>query len=360
MPFPPFSDYQETFSAPLPASTWATFTPPSWLPSPAHLTRLAKVVYPYWRERRTERGGHRIISILNYDETDSQNESYICFRHREIKAVRKTRASQVTSSDKLLRLQSELLSSLDLAKNVLSRENIKRDTAKQAQNVWEKRFALVDLKRRFPTLGVKEDEELLHDKERVPKRPRVDSASAKLPGLRIRTYGGDLSSPSAHTEIAIRPKDRTAAIQSSIEHELMRQKDRDYHWEDQIDVGLSCSEMHPFILTCACRMSISPNQFRMRLVSSNIFVPLGLSQHHRLERMKRRRQRRYAYVVPVVAVGLSTSALHVFTQLQISIPSFPFDADYLAEILMRKMTLMKNVLGDLLSGGSSTLMTAPP
>ena len=135
-------------------------------------------------------------------------------------------------------MQSELLSSLDLAKNVLSRENIKRDTAKQAQNVWEKRFALVDLKRRFPILGAKEDEELLHDKERVPKRPKVDPAFVKLPGLRIRTYGGDLASPSAHPEIAIRPKDRTAAIQGSIERELLRQKDRDFHWEDQIEVGL--------------------------------------------------------------------------------------------------------------------------
>jgi hypothetical protein len=88
------------------------------------------------------------------------------------------RASQVTSSDKLLRLQFELLSSLDLAKNVLNREPVKREAAHQAQNVWEKRLSLVELKRKFPSLGVKEDEELLHDKERVPKRPRTDSASA--------------------------------------------------------------------------------------------------------------------------------------------------------------------------------------
>ena len=87
-----------TFSTLLPASTWATFMPPSWLPSPAHLTQLAKVMYTYWRERRTEQGGHRIISTLDYDETGSQNESYICFRHRKIRAICKTRASQITSS----------------------------------------------------------------------------------------------------------------------------------------------------------------------------------------------------------------------------------------------------------------------
>lgn len=65
MPFPPFSDYHDTFSAPIPAPTWATFTPPNWVPAPSQLTRLARVVYPYWRERRVERGGHRIIPILN-------------------------------------------------------------------------------------------------------------------------------------------------------------------------------------------------------------------------------------------------------------------------------------------------------
>ena len=143
---------------PLPPATFATFTVPVWVPTPSQLTRIARIIYPYWRERRTERGGHRIIPTLNvsyspaylisptdpfvqFDETDTQNESYICFRRREIKAVRKTRASQVTSSDNL-RLQSELLSSLDLAKNVLNREALKRDVAYQSQNVWEKRLKL--------------------------------------------------------------------------------------------------------------------------------------------------------------------------------------------------------------------------
>lgn len=65
MAFPPFTDYQDTFSSPLPASMFATFTFPSWIPPPAQLLRLAKVIYPHWRERRIERGGHRIIPILN-------------------------------------------------------------------------------------------------------------------------------------------------------------------------------------------------------------------------------------------------------------------------------------------------------
>jgi hypothetical protein len=57
-------------------------------------------------------------------------------------------------------------------KNVLNHETDKHEAAHQTQNVWEKRLSLVELKRKFPSLGVKED------KERVPKRPKMDSASA--------------------------------------------------------------------------------------------------------------------------------------------------------------------------------------
>lgn len=65
MPFPPFSDYQDVFLSPLPASMFAAFAVPAWMPPPAQLLRLAKAIYSHWRERRTERGGHRIIPTLN-------------------------------------------------------------------------------------------------------------------------------------------------------------------------------------------------------------------------------------------------------------------------------------------------------
>ena len=65
MEFPPFSDYQDVFSSPLPSSMFATYTVPEWIPPPATLLRIAKAIYPYWKERRIERGGHRIIPALN-------------------------------------------------------------------------------------------------------------------------------------------------------------------------------------------------------------------------------------------------------------------------------------------------------
>lgn len=92
----------------------------------------------------------------------------MCFRRRETKAVRKTRASQVTSSDKLARLQSEFEFPLQLAKQLLSREQMKRDSARQSQVVWDLRMKLVEMKAKNPTLGEKTDDELFVDKERKP------------------------------------------------------------------------------------------------------------------------------------------------------------------------------------------------
>ena len=173
---------------------FAIFEGPSWVPPPAQLLRYAKIVYTHWRSRRTLRDGHPIIPIVNVctltlsmrvltnfvsqlDESDTNNESYICFRRRESKAVRKTRAQQATYSDKMIRLQAELAAAMDLAKHIVQRETFKRDTAVQGQSVWEKRFVAMDLKRKFPFLATKDDEELFQDKERVPKKVKPTEAA---------------------------------------------------------------------------------------------------------------------------------------------------------------------------------------
>ncbi|KAG1758564.1 enhancer of polycomb-like-domain-containing protein [Suillus occidentalis] len=239
MAFPPFTDYQEAFSSPLPPSMFATFTVPTWIPQPALLLRLAKVIYPYWRDRRIERKGHRIIPTLNceylyFDESDVLNESYICFRRREIKAVRKTRASQATSSDKLLRLQNELTQGLELAKALLCRENLKRDYTQQTLQVWDKRFEFAELKRKFPSLGTKEDEELLLDKERVAKKPKVETN--RITGLKLRARdSGDPGSPAVAVEASIRPKERLNLIHATMERDLASQKERDHGYEDVVE-----------------------------------------------------------------------------------------------------------------------------
>ena len=79
-----------------------------------------------------------------------------------------------------MRLQSELAQSLELAKTLVARENLKKENVQQVVQVWEKRLEFAELKRKFPALGTKDDEELLHEKERVVKKPRLESTKYDL------------------------------------------------------------------------------------------------------------------------------------------------------------------------------------
>ncbi|KAH8977282.1 hypothetical protein EDB86DRAFT_2838091 [Lactarius hatsudake] len=63
-PFPPFSEYQDTFSNKLTPDMLAAFAVPLWILQPQQLLCFAKATYPYWKEHRIERGGHRIIPTL--------------------------------------------------------------------------------------------------------------------------------------------------------------------------------------------------------------------------------------------------------------------------------------------------------
>ncbi|KAI0315040.1 enhancer of polycomb-like-domain-containing protein [Amylostereum chailletii] len=235
VPFPTLSDYQETFATELPPSMFATFVVPASVPVPSQMLRYAKIIYLHWKERRLERQGHRVIPTLNYDESDVKNESYVCFRHRDVKAMRKTRASQASSSEKLLRLQQELASTQELSRKLCLREVVKREWAQSARAVWEMRDEFVTLKRKFPGLGAKEDEELLHDKERVPKRPKGSDASTGHFGIKLKPRDSEMASPIAKLGTVVKPEDRLATIISRVEQSLSSVRERDSCWDDLVD-----------------------------------------------------------------------------------------------------------------------------
>ncbi|KAI1789011.1 enhancer of polycomb-like-domain-containing protein [Ganoderma leucocontextum] len=234
-PFPPFSDYQDTFALPLQPNMFAVYSVPDWIPTPQQMLRYARIIYSYWRERRQERDGHRIFPAVNLDESDTKNESYICFRRREIKAVRKTRASQTSFSDRMVRLQNELAMALDIVRLVQQREMLKQDSHAHAGNLWGRRQTLADVKRAYPSLGTKEDDELFLDKERPPKKPRVETSRASLKLRHPPRENGDVGSPVTQPTLIVRPKERCAAIQSTVESEMQRLKEKDKSWEDATD-----------------------------------------------------------------------------------------------------------------------------
>lgn len=202
-----------------------------------------------------------MLTLHQLDETDTLNESYICFRRREIKAVRKTRAQQATFSDKMVRLQTELATAAELVKGVVQREIIKKEVNIQGQSVWEKRFNLIDHKRKFPALGSKEDDELFYDKERVSKKAKTDYppyvfvlyptlsmglliySFSRIP-LKFRPNAGGEFSP-VPQEPVMKPQERQQLIQKQVDQDLAARKSKDHWWEDTVDVSL--------ILSVRCR-----------------------------------------------------------------------------------------------------------
>ncbi|KAG6899982.1 hypothetical protein C0993_004750 [Termitomyces sp. T159_Od127] len=248
MAFPAFSEYQDTFSSFLSPASFAAFSVPQWIPTPSRLLSIARIIYQYWKERRMKRGGHRIIPVLNLDESDTLNESYVCFRRRETKTLRKTRASQVTSSDKLIRLQAELLYPLELGKQLLKREQLKRDHALHSQQIWHNRMLLVDFKRKFPGWGNKEDEGLLTDKER-PKR----AESFRPPKIKHEVLGAHFNPD----PIVMRPTERIAHINHAIETVLKRQEEEDRQWEDNVDEPYQIQSV-PYTTRCFRYLPLPP------------------------------------------------------------------------------------------------------
>ncbi|KAJ7877575.1 hypothetical protein B0H14DRAFT_3130188 [Mycena olivaceomarginata] len=84
-----FSLYQRFFSAPLPDNMFISCTVPSWVPPPTRLVCIAHNIYPHWKYRRLH---GRIRPSLNYYEKDFPGQAYECFRKRDSKPFRKSRA----------------------------------------------------------------------------------------------------------------------------------------------------------------------------------------------------------------------------------------------------------------------------
>lgn len=242
--FPAMEVYEEWFETPLSAELFSGYTVPDGLPDSTRLVELAKCVYPHWRQRRIKRGGHRIIPQLSTEEPVS-NDSYTCFRRRELRPVRRTRRQQDSSiADPMLQLRRELEGCLDLARQVVKRETLKRRCVAQNHELADARLKLVQLKRDNRGIGERGDEGLLFDKEQkirkkkpppislsvvtsAPKRTEAAPRKAREPVER--------ASPATIVDMPNYAKQRAEEINLAIEKELARLKQDDIGFEDALD-----------------------------------------------------------------------------------------------------------------------------
>jgi enhancer of polycomb-like protein len=155
---PQFQAVEHLFSSPVPASFYPAYEVPKGLPDSKALTRMARNVYPHWRQRREIRKGKSIFPGLNYDEAND-GDPYVCFRRRDIRATRKTRRTDNYSVDKFQKLQYELQTAHQIVSMVQQRERSKQSSLRLEKGLWEAKWKLFETKRKWPSLGLSREEE---------------------------------------------------------------------------------------------------------------------------------------------------------------------------------------------------------
>lgn len=123
----------------------------------------AKELYEYWKQRRQAEGNgplHPTLKFETHQDSDDM-DPYVCFRRREVRQTRKTRARDVQSADKLKRLRRELEDGRSLVLQSYERELNKRDLLQMDKAVYETRASLKEMKVR---LGIKTNDDDLWKK----------------------------------------------------------------------------------------------------------------------------------------------------------------------------------------------------
>ncbi|KAF5027321.1 hypothetical protein F66182_565 [Fusarium sp. NRRL 66182] len=165
----------------------------------AAILQHAKPVYEYWKSRRQDAGNkplHPSLKFETHQETDD-TDPFVCFRRREARQTRKTRARDNKIAETLKKLRRELEDGRQLVLVAYEREMVKRELMNMDRALFEERARLKDIKLR---LGIKgEDEDLVNQKpqKRKPAEPpaiRQPTAAHLRPPVRSdgRTLDADL------------------------------------------------------------------------------------------------------------------------------------------------------------------------
>ncbi|KAK4138603.1 EPL1-like protein [Trichocladium antarcticum] len=147
---------------------------------------FAKDLYEYWKSRRqalSNRSLHPTLKFETHQESD-EADPYVCFRRREVRQTRKTRARDVQSADKLKRLRKELEEGRQLVLTSHNREVMKAEMLKADRTIFELRAQLKEHKIR---LGIKtDDDDLVNQKPQKRKAPEVPTMQRPPPPAALR------------------------------------------------------------------------------------------------------------------------------------------------------------------------------
>ncbi len=131
---------------------------------------FAKDIYEYWKTRRHCSSNRPLQPTLKFElhQDSDDGDPYVCFRRRDVRQTRKTRARDIQSTEKLRRLRKELEDARQLVAMAHQREMAKRELIALDRQIFEQRARVKEVRLR---LGIKvDDEDLINQKVRFPLR----------------------------------------------------------------------------------------------------------------------------------------------------------------------------------------------
>ncbi|KAI9746530.1 MAG: Enhancer of polycomb-like protein 1 [Claussenomyces sp. TS43310] len=144
---------------------------------------FAKDIYEYWKTRRQCSSNRPLQPGLKFEVHQDSDDAdpYVCFRRRDVRQTRKTRARDVQSTEKLKRLRKELEEGRQLVALAHQRELAKREQIASDRAIFEQRGKVREVRLR---LGIKvDDEDLINQK---PQKRKAADAPQRPQGTQIR------------------------------------------------------------------------------------------------------------------------------------------------------------------------------
>ncbi|KAK5656146.1 hypothetical protein OQA88_4906 [Cercophora sp. LCS_1] len=201
----------------------------------------AKDIYEYWKARRqavSNRPLHATLKFETHQESD-ELDPFVCFRRREVRQTRKTRARDVQSADKLKRLRKELEEGRQLVLASHNRELLKLDLLKTDRAVFEMRAQLKEHKIR---LGIKtDDDDLINQKPQKRKAPEASAVQRPPPPSQLRMPVRTDGRPSEAdlVQLADRLAEKENELRAEIEKKVQSHSDWNRHYVDLTQGPLS-------------------------------------------------------------------------------------------------------------------------
>jgi enhancer of polycomb-like protein len=130
------------------------------------LGAFAKDIYDFWKVRRQNSGNKALQPSLKFEthQDNDDGDPYVCFRRREVRQTRKTRARDVQSTDKLRRLRKELEDGRNLVSLAHRREATKRKLLEVDRHIFDQRAKVKDGKIKLNIRTTDDDDLLINQK----------------------------------------------------------------------------------------------------------------------------------------------------------------------------------------------------